>query len=264
MVKFGGIPPQKFRTYFRIIRARYHFTRENSECSMASTSTLPGVSRISKCNYCSFCSDDNLAFVKHLFQAHSSESSFHYVCGITNCPHTFKAPITYATFLTHCNRKHSNWREALSRQDITKSSSQSEDHLSLDSGDSPEEDHDTQEAMDLQRSAPDSPSSNESPTISDEDIKLAGARFLLTLKEKYRLTQASLNFALESVHDIIKITSQSIHNSVCKELEDGSFPPTSGCFQTYDPFSNLRTEYQQTKFYKDNFGLVVRDTCRVC
>ena len=94
----------------------------------------------------------------------------------------------------------------------------------------------------------------ELPTVSDEDMKLAAARFLLTLKEKYRLTQASLNFAVESVTDIIQVTSQCIQNSVCKELGDISSMPTS--FQTCDPFSELRTEYQQTKFYKDNFGLV--------
>ena len=243
----------------------YNFARENSESdstimAMTSMSTSPGVRCISNCNYCSFCSDDNLTFVKHIFQAHSSESSFHYVCGITNCSHTFKADTTYATFLTHCNRKHSNWREALSKQVITESRSQPGDSFQPESGDNPEaDDDDAQETMDLGELV-NHPLSNESVTTSDEDIELAAARFLLTLKEKYRLTQASLNFALESVDDIIKITSQRIQHSVYKELDDSGLSLTFSCFQMCNPFSNLRTEYQQTKFYKDNFGLIVRDT----
>ena len=92
----------------------------------------------------------------------------------------------------------------------------------------------------------------------EEDIVLASARFLITLKEKYRLTQASLDFVLDSVDDIIKLTCQSIGNSVQKLLNDaGSDVSLSSCFPITNPFLNLRTEYQQTKFYKEYLGLVV-------
>ena len=83
--------------------------------SMSSLSPVVSVSCTSNCNYCSFCSDDNLTYVKHVFQAHCPESNFHYICGISDCPHAFKTGATYASFLTHCNHKHSNWREILGR-----------------------------------------------------------------------------------------------------------------------------------------------------
>ena len=31
----------------------------------------------------------------------------------------------------------------------------------------------------------------------------------------------------------------------------------SSCFQQADLFPNLQTEYQETKYYKENFGLIV-------
>lgn len=110
---------------------------------------MPPASRVSNCSYCSFCSDDNITFVKHLFQAHSSERNFQHVCGITSCPHTFNAATTYASFLTHCNRKHRNLREILSRQDIIEPTRSISEDPRLQLPDSPEG-HDTQpEGMDL-------------------------------------------------------------------------------------------------------------------
>jgi hypothetical protein len=111
---------------------------------------------------------------------------------------------------------------------------------------------DAQEAMDLQQlnhSQYLRGCNNTELTVSSEDVELAAARFLLTLKEKYRLTQASLNFALQSVGDIISITCRSIEHAVHQELSESDISPSPCCFHTPDPFSNLKTEYQQTKFY---------------
>ena len=220
----------------------------------ASMSSVSPASRTSLCDYCSFCSDDNLIYAKHVFQAHCSESNFHYVCGITNCPHAFKTGATYASFLTHCNRKHSNWREILGRNLCL----QFQRPLELDR--IVDGQPDAQEPMDLQQlnfdDSLDLCGRNEL-TVSNEDVELAAARFLLTLKEKYRLTQASLNFALESVSDIINVTCRSIEHAVHQELGESGISPPPCCFHTPDPFSNLKTEYQQTKFYRDHFGLIV-------
>ena len=223
--------------------------------SSVSPAVIP-VSRTSQahCNYCSFCSDDNLIYTKHVFQAHCTESNFHYVCGITDCPHAFKTGAIYTSFLTHCNRKHSNWREVLRRNLCL----QFQIPLELEHNGQP----DAQEAMDPDRQqfdhSHDLYSSNEL-TVSNEDVELAAARFLLTLKEKYRLTQASLKFALESVGDIINVTCRSIEHAVHQELSESGISPSPCCFHTPDPFSNLKTEYQQTKFYRDHFGLIVRN-----
>ena len=156
---------------------------------MASTLSLSPavapVSHTSNCNYCSFCSNDVLTYVKHLFQAHCSESNFHYVWGITDRPYAFKTGATYASFLTHYNHKHINWREILGRNLTLQS--QIPHELDHGAGSEPSQ-PDTQEAMDLQHfdhsHSNDLCSGNEL-AVSSEEVELAAARYL---KEKYRLT----------------------------------------------------------------------------
>ena len=78
-----------FQIYIRNFRFRgAQFARENASqmqqnsLAMASTLSLSPVAPVSRTSS-SFCLDDNLTYVKHVFQAHCSESNFHYVCGIT-------------------------------------------------------------------------------------------------------------------------------------------------------------------------------------
>ena len=77
------------------------------------------------------------------------------------------------------------------------------------------------------------------------------ALFLLTLQEKYRLSQKAVNFAVGSISTIVDSVCDSIKESVKNSLDLNS------CFDFEDPFSSLQTEYQQTKFYREEFGLVV-------
>ena len=65
------------------------------------------------CDYCSFCCRKRLLLIKHQFQAHRFEDNFNYKCEISSCGHVFARNASYASFLTHCNRKHDKWREAL-------------------------------------------------------------------------------------------------------------------------------------------------------
>ena len=213
----------------------------------------------SYCPYCTFYTTNILVFVKHLFEAHCLESNFFYICGISSCRYEFTSGSTYSTFLTHCNRKHNKWRETLCQSTIF------DGHClyMCDSGITNAKSKTSSETVDfcddMITEDSDVMSVIVKPQFSEEeDIVLAAARFLITLKEKYRLTQASLDFALESVDDITKLTSQRIENSVQKLLNDaGSDLRLSSCFTITNPFLNLRTECQQTKFYKEYLGLVV-------
>lgn len=74
----------------------------------------------------------------------------------------------------------------------------------------------------------------------------SAALFLLTLQEKYRLSQKAIDFAIGSVGTIIDNVFNSIKLSTTETFED--------------PFSSLKTGYQQTKFYCEEFGLVVSFT----
>ena len=64
------------------------------------------------CTYCSFQSDNNLLLVKHLFEAHSQERNFSYVCGFESCNHTFTMGALFDAFWNHCNQKHHDWQKS--------------------------------------------------------------------------------------------------------------------------------------------------------
>ena len=98
----------------------------------------------------------------------------------------------------------------------------------------------------------------------DNDIsrmKMAAENFILTVKEKYKCSQASLNYIMQTVNEITKLSANDIKQSVMKELqESGSVVPClDQCFLPDNPFDELTTEYQQTKFFKEKFGLVVSE-----
>ena len=80
------------------------------------------------------------------------------------------------------------------------------------------------------------------------------ALFLLTLQEKYRLSQKAINFAVGSISTIVDSVCGSIKESVQKSFD---VMDIYSCFDWEDPFSSLQTEYQQFKFYREEFGLVV-------
>ena len=82
------------------------------------------------CVYCCFRSNDRVILIKHLFESHCLQENFRYGCEIPLCAHYFTTGATYASFLTHCNRKHGNWRRILS-SDIHCSDDHT-DHQSMD------------------------------------------------------------------------------------------------------------------------------------
>ena len=86
--------------------------------------------------------------------------------------------------------------------------------------------------------------------IQGNDIpqsSLLAAHFLLQLKEQHHTTQAAINFTVKSIQDIIKLLQQS--SSIPNDNDDGC--------SIFDPFHQLNTEYQQIKFYKQHFGLII-------
>ena len=193
-----------------------------------------------------------------MFEAHCFEDSFTYNCKISSCSHAFKTGATYASFLTHCNRKHSNWRETLSATTDHQINSFVVNNLSEEvafaSNINTEQDCDSSVVL------PDhDPCVDELCVYHEQSIEQATALFLLTLKEKYKLTQASLNFAISSLTNIVNMTINNIKELVHGQLAEmgQSDLLLSSCFQQADLFSNLQTEYQETKYYKENFGLIV-------
>ena len=85
------------------------------------------------------------------------------------------------------------------------------------------------------------------------------ALFLLRFKEQYKLPQSAINFAVGSINSIVESVCDDVYESVQASLQrDGCTAELAACFQEHqDPFASLHTEYRQSKFYRDVFGLVV-------
>lgn len=91
------------------------------------------------------------------------------------------------------------------------------------------------------------------------------ALFLLSLKEKYHLTQSSVNYAVGQVTGMIDLIAADIRVAVEEKLRTSlnstgvALPCLDDCFNSdmINPFNGLMSEHMQTKFYRENFGLVV-------
>ena len=229
------------------------------------------------CSRCSFQCICRLQLIKHCFESHSYEPTFRVECGIRGCCHVFTFGATYSSFKTHASRKHPGWKENVNDRDT--SSSAADEHMStsetflLDdiytqrsicAADTPDELMSEPVDSGLPKRAITATETAEPVAFQPQGTQLTPSRertaalFLLTFKEKYRLSQTAINFAVGSINTIVDDVCQSVEYSVQRALEqDGCTSEISPYFSNHDPFANLQTDYQQAKFYRDEFGLVV-------
>ena len=92
------------------------------------------------------------------------------------------------------------------------------------------------------------------------DIVVKAASFILNLKEKFKLTQVSIDFVTHSVEELLKASTENIKQGILEYLHQQgieiALPFPDKCFPV-NLFQRFTTEYQQTKFYKEYFGLIV-------
>ena len=179
----------------------------------------------SVCYMCnSFRCSTNSALVKHLFQVHSYEPNFMYACHVEHCPRAFTLGSTYSSFLSHATRKHPNWKELLdqappiTRPKLNQSANSSASFLECESQGEIESDDDQQDDSNdpMDFSTPEWPTNSSGDGVSDA-IKAAG-KFLHGLKERYRLSQAAVDFTVGAVNQIISIVYEDLKKNVTQSL----------------------------------------------
>ena len=203
-------------------------------------------------------------FVKHCFEVHSVEPTFRFVCGINGCVHYFSSGSTFSSFKSHASCKHPNWQECFNGT----SAGESCDPTSFSS---------TDELLANETCEYETTVNDVEPVISMDcdDLQALGhpsaqrtaALFLLTFQEKHRLNQTAINFAVGSINTIVDSVCMSVERSVLElAMECPAIVRTrlAECFEHEDPFASLQTEYQQTKFYQEEFGLVVNSYILTC
>jgi len=172
--------------------------------------------------------------MKHTFECHSSTPNFKYTCGISGCTQSLR---THSAILSHIQRKH---RDVDVAEVSEVSGSQQQEELSV---------LDFNDTDDFQEQTASGASTSNNVSLAQRSIAL----LLLTLKERYRLTQLALDFCVgqikEALHNILNEVKASVKRRTGEaDIDD--------CFDI-DPFEGLNTEYLQTKFYQQHFNLVV-------
>lgn len=196
------------------------------------------------CQFCTFRCSNWRTVLRHTFEAHFGPN-VRFTCGIDNCPQTFA---TFSAATSHWARKHKGRDFGIQSTTPEVSTCGENPQVLLGS----DHDEDPPDVLDT------------GPGVQSEHLsrKSAGL-FLLTLKERYQLTQTAMNFAVGQVKEMVAFLSEDLRSAVEATVQQhcaaaGVVPPDLGsCFEDVDPFCGLETEYMQTKFYREKFGLVV-------
>ena len=152
--------------------------------------------------------------------------------------------------LTDMNRKHQFWKEKLERTrtvtiDLIPEPSRTPE---IEKQACPEVQHDCPFDSDARNVSDDDGIAIAECLSPADDPRVMAGKFLLMLKERHRMSQTAITYAVESVRKIISCTFDNLKASAIGVNIDS---------EDIDPFRGLETEYFQTKFYKDHFGLVV-------
>ena len=224
------------------------------------------------CQRCAFRCSVWRNHIRHTFEAHSSEPNFSLRCDVNGCT---KTTSNYSTLMSHLSRQHREVDvESPSVHTLLISYPQDGGStLELDQGTNEEsvvEGEDSiVEAM-VEVEAEDSiveASHCQFQNRPIQSLERSAALFLLTLKEKYQLTQSAVNFALSQVKEMMFYDHQDKVETLQSILDNQTASPgiefnLSESLQYKNPFANLETanletEHLQTKYYKEHFGLVV-------
>lgn len=218
-----------------------------------------------RCNVCvSFIALTLSLFLNHLHRYHLSDPSFHVLCGINGCAKTYKKCISYRN---HIIRKHSDVLKAerecanqtiMDDTDYGTDCCPSEDLIDnstdIDGNDGETHMYDLTSLpqFDFQRET--------------EEIRRTGALHLLRMKYQDRASQKAVDSFVESTTSIVRTSMEILKAGLMNRLDTAGIdfnavPGLPGLFKedilAMNPFSGIRKENEQHKYYKDNLGLLV-------
>ena len=226
---------------------------------------------VHSCTFCSYHSNTRLNVIKHSFASHSMEPTFHIACGMKGCLHPFKFGSIFS-FKTYASQKHPNWQESVNDEaatvtiippppSLTPSLDSTKDHLATTSQiPDPVELTESQTVNEHLAGNSGSLTNHFTPQFCPPAQRTA-ALFLLTFQERYKLSQTAINFGVGSINVIVNGVCESVHGSIQSSLDSDRCSSTdvAACFDDdddEDPFASLHTEYKQSKYYREEFGLI--------
>ena len=188
------------------------------------------------CYFCLYQSTDKIEELKHLFQAYNFENNFNNVCEISSCTCTFTKGSSFDVFRSHCARYHHNWRELLSESYIEN------DMDTTCTGVPVSEDQSIADCSELMEGTFDQ-DFDESRMLTDfnsdhvvsrvDTVKKAAVNLVLTLKEKFKLSQSSIDYTIKVVEELTMLSTNTVKQSVMNNLHASGFtmnPSFDACF----------------------------------
>lgn len=95
----------------------------------------------------------------------------------------------------------------------------------------------------------------------NEPLQRTAALYLLTLKEKYKLTQTAIDFTVSQTKLIVDKIVEDLSSAVGKEVASITDYDASRVLSVFEnirnPFVGLETHYFQSKYIQEHFGIVV-------
>ena len=209
-----------------------------------------------RCNLCVHFVALTLAlFLNHLVRYHTSDPNFHVLCGINGCSKTYRNCIS---FKNHIKRKHADLLLAEKNGEAAEQENDTND-VNGDSSAS-EMDEDSGETYDS-TSLPQFDFHREA-----EEIRRAGALYVLKMKHKDRASQTAVNSFIENTTGIVRTSIDILKAGLMNRLDTAGidFNAVPGLPELFkedslarNPFSGLLNEHQQNNYFKDHFNLVV-------
>ena len=196
-----------------------------------------------ECPLCShFASFTFKKLLRHLSSVHSYDARFNLTCGIEGCPRIYT---NFHSYKSHVYRKH---REVV---DLPEPSMDN----SVNGPATPEVPTDlVYDERDV-----------EPQTVSEraEAQKKAEARFLLKAKHLYKISQSSLESMIGDIGEMMEFQMTSVQRDVASILTSRGVTLDNDLrdalsLKPGQPFSGLRSQYQQQQYFREKLHLLVR------
>ena len=193
-------------------------------------------SRMLVCQICNkFGGNSYNAVLRHIGEIHRHDPNLSIRCGVHRCPQTY---FNYESFRSHVYRKH---RDVLYGASVAHTNS--DPHVG------------TPEEMDF--SYFDEGSCYDEGTMQN-DKTYHGAKFILKIREQYRMPQSTLDKVVEDFKGIWTVSQESMREEVKSKLEkklcETDVAEIMKSFDSSFPLRGLETEYRQLQYYKQHFN----------
>lgn len=226
-----------------------------------------------RCPYCSYRCTSYRSHTRHVFESHSGIPNFAFTCEINGCIRKFQNYNTLKSHIArnHCGEDPDSAPTYLPSSSTLLSDSDTIEHVLNDEGPTsgPDSLQDCQLGPDIDSIYNSEQSQTmcmiQSPSaIAANQLQKSSALYLLTLKEKYKLTQTAIDFTVGQLKVTVDNIVDDLHQAVDREimntpgLSDDDKSRISSVFHNVkNPFSGLETQYLQSKYFEENFALVV-------